>query len=243
MSLILTHCNDRKPKTQALIDRFCQQRLRCCNARSFARARNGKPWTSSSNRGRSRESIANIIPATSDAASRDCNRRRRANGESGQRPARGRLRRVPIFKGRGPSTKPFSLPYRQRKSCGGKIPFSGHQPAKSPAGTAAKKSIITSTIPQEGKSTVSANLACTLAKRTQQRTLLLEGDVRRPSLSQLFGLGRVSGICECLQGEHSLLTSIYHLRVRASGFYQRAALRSTRWNSCNQDDCRQRWIS
>ena len=74
-----------------------------------------------------------------------------------------------------------------------------------------KKVLITSTIPQEGKSTVSANLACTLAKRTQQRTLLLEGDVRRPSLSQLFGLGRVSGICECLQGEHSLLTSIYHL--------------------------------
>jgi capsular exopolysaccharide synthesis family protein len=74
-----------------------------------------------------------------------------------------------------------------------------------------KKVLITSTIPQEGKSTVSANLACTLAKRTQQRTLLLEGDVRRPSLSQLFGLGRVSGICECLEGEHSLLTSIYHL--------------------------------
>ncbi len=74
-----------------------------------------------------------------------------------------------------------------------------------------KKVLITSTIPREGKSTVSANLACSLAKRTQQRTLLLEGDVRRPSLSQLFGLGRVSGISECLQGEHSLLTSIHHL--------------------------------
>jgi capsular exopolysaccharide synthesis family protein len=74
-----------------------------------------------------------------------------------------------------------------------------------------KKVLITSTIPQEGKSTVSANLACTLARRTQQRTLLLEGDVRRPSLSQLFGLGRVSGICECLQGEQSLLASVYHL--------------------------------
>jgi capsular exopolysaccharide synthesis family protein len=74
-----------------------------------------------------------------------------------------------------------------------------------------KKVLITSTIPQEGKSTVSANLACTLARRTQQRTLLLEGDVRRPSLSQLFGLGRVSGICECLQGDQSLLASVYHL--------------------------------
>ena len=45
-----------------------------------------------------------------------------------------------------------------------------------------KKVLITSTIPQEGKSMVSGNLACTLAQRTQQKTLVLEGDLRRPSL-------------------------------------------------------------
>jgi capsular exopolysaccharide synthesis family protein len=74
-----------------------------------------------------------------------------------------------------------------------------------------KKVLITSTIPQEGKSMVAANLACTLALRTQQRTLLVEGDLRRPSLSQKFGLGRNPGLSECLQGERSLTTSIYHL--------------------------------
>jgi capsular exopolysaccharide synthesis family protein len=74
-----------------------------------------------------------------------------------------------------------------------------------------KKVLITSTIPQEGKSMVAANLACTLALRTHQRTLLLEGDLRRPSLSQIFGLGRNPGICEWLEGDHSLTTSIYHL--------------------------------
>jgi capsular exopolysaccharide synthesis family protein len=74
-----------------------------------------------------------------------------------------------------------------------------------------KRVLITSTIPQEGKSMVAANLACTLALRTQQRTLLVEGDVRRPSLMQMFGLGKNPGICECLQGERSLMTSIYHL--------------------------------
>jgi capsular exopolysaccharide synthesis family protein len=74
-----------------------------------------------------------------------------------------------------------------------------------------KKVLITSTIPQEGKSTVAANLACTLARRTQQRTLLVEGDVRRPSLSQMFGLRAIPGICECLQGERNLMTSVYHL--------------------------------
>jgi capsular exopolysaccharide synthesis family protein len=74
-----------------------------------------------------------------------------------------------------------------------------------------KKVLITSTIPEEGKSTVAANLACTLALGTKQRTLLLEGDVRRPTLSRAFGLGVNPGICEWLQGDRSLMTSVYHL--------------------------------
>jgi capsular exopolysaccharide synthesis family protein len=74
-----------------------------------------------------------------------------------------------------------------------------------------KKVLITSTIPHEGKSMVAANLACTLARRGQQRTLLLEGDVRRPSLSHLFGLNKLPGICEWLQSEQSQITNIYHL--------------------------------
>lgn len=64
-----------------------------------------------------------------------------------------------------------------------------------------KKVLITSTIPQEGKSTVAANLACTLAKRKQHKTLLLEGDLRRPAVAGKFGLGAVPGLCEWLRGE------------------------------------------
>jgi len=76
---------------------------------------------------------------------------------------------------------------------------------------ALKKVLITSTIPQEGKSMVAGNLACTLALRTQQRILLLEGDLRRPSLSKMFGLGKNPGLCEWLESERSLAASIYHL--------------------------------
>jgi len=76
---------------------------------------------------------------------------------------------------------------------------------------ALKKVLITSTIPEEGKSMISANLACTLARRKQQRTLLIEGDLRRPALSQQFGLGTISGMCECLQGSTDLMMSIYRL--------------------------------
>jgi capsular exopolysaccharide synthesis family protein len=74
-----------------------------------------------------------------------------------------------------------------------------------------RKILITSTIPQEGKSLVSANLACTLALRTHQKVLLLEGDLRRPALSQEFGLGRNPGLSECLEGKLPLEKCIYGL--------------------------------
>jgi capsular exopolysaccharide synthesis family protein len=73
-----------------------------------------------------------------------------------------------------------------------------------------KKVLITSTIPQEGKSTVAANLACTLARRKQQKTLLLEGDLRRPTVSDKFGLGKVPGLSEWLRGESESM-NIYRL--------------------------------
>jgi capsular exopolysaccharide synthesis family protein len=75
-----------------------------------------------------------------------------------------------------------------------------------------KKILITSTIPQEGKSMVAANLACTIALRTQQKVLLLEGDVRRPTQSKIFGIPQRPGICEWLNGERSLVKSMYRLQ-------------------------------
>jgi capsular exopolysaccharide synthesis family protein len=74
-----------------------------------------------------------------------------------------------------------------------------------------QKLLITSTIPQEGKSVVSANVACALTLGTRQRTLLLEGDVRRPTLSKVFGLKAHPGICEYLQGDRTIAASIYRL--------------------------------
>lgn len=76
-----------------------------------------------------------------------------------------------------------------------------------------RKVLITSAIPQEGKSMVSANLACTLALRVPEKTLLVEGDLRRPSLSQMFGIESMPGLSEWLQGERSLMNSIYHLEA------------------------------
>src|SRR6516162_8428810 len=44
-----------------------------------------------------------------------------------------------------------------------------------------KKVLVTSTMPEEGKSLISANLAGVLARR-KERVLLIEGDMRRPNL-------------------------------------------------------------
>jgi len=77
---------------------------------------------------------------------------------------------------------------------------------------AIKKLLITSTIPQEGKSVVSANLACTLALKGEQKVLLLEGDLRRPTLMRSFGLSGNPGLCECFQDGRPLGTCIYQLK-------------------------------
>jgi capsular exopolysaccharide synthesis family protein len=74
-----------------------------------------------------------------------------------------------------------------------------------------KKVLITSTIPQEGKSMISANLACALAHASDERTLLVEGDLRRPSLSHMFGIQKTPGIYEWLRDDDSPLTGIYRL--------------------------------
>jgi capsular exopolysaccharide synthesis family protein len=74
-----------------------------------------------------------------------------------------------------------------------------------------KKLLITSTIPEEGKSTVSANLATILARKQQPKILLLDGDLRRPSLSKQFGLGKLPGLSEWLHGEPRPITHIYRL--------------------------------
>jgi len=74
-----------------------------------------------------------------------------------------------------------------------------------------KRILITSSIPQEGKSMCSANLACSLALRAPQRTLLLEGDIRRPSLAPMFGLAPRPGLSEWLRGERELKDSICFL--------------------------------
>jgi capsular exopolysaccharide synthesis family protein len=80
-----------------------------------------------------------------------------------------------------------------------------------------KKLLITGSLPQEGKSTVAVNVAGTLARKEQGKVLLLEGDVRRPSLSEMFGARELPGLCNWLEGAQRQVANIYFLEEQ--GFW------------------------
>jgi capsular exopolysaccharide synthesis family protein len=80
-----------------------------------------------------------------------------------------------------------------------------------------KKVLITSTIPQEGKSTIAANLACVLSRTTEERTLLIGGDLRRPTLSKIFGIHSSVGINDCIRGEKTVFETVQ--RLDGAGFW------------------------
>ncbi|MEJ2034329.1 MAG: exopolysaccharide biosynthesis protein, partial [Deltaproteobacteria bacterium] len=68
------------------------------------------------------------------------------------------------------------------------------------AGKAAPRSIlVTSVAPNEGKGFIAANLAVTMAQGVEQHALLVDCDLRRPSLAALFGLTNEEGLADHLQ--------------------------------------------
>jgi len=65
--------------------------------------------------------------------------------------------------------------------------------------------LITSPGPEEGKSTTLANLAVTLAQ-AEKRILLVDCDLRRPTLHKFFGVSNEVGLTSLVVGEESLET-------------------------------------
>lgn len=74
-----------------------------------------------------------------------------------------------------------------------------------------KRVLITSSIPEEGKSLVSANVTGAISRK-KDRVLLIEGDMRRPVLAPEFGVSRMEGLSEWLQGSAQMPSNIYHLK-------------------------------
>lgn len=64
--------------------------------------------------------------------------------------------------------------------------------------------MVTSTLPGEGKSFVSANLAVCFAQNVNEHVLLIDCDLRRPTIHKLFGMDTPPGLSEYLQNGKDL---------------------------------------
>jgi len=89
-------------------------------------------------------------------------------------------------------------------------------------GRAVRAIIITSPGKGDGKSLTAANLALTMAQEYQHRVLLVDADLRRPTLHQLFGLRETPGLTDVLMGAATLDDAFvplaeHHLTVLPSG--------------------------
>ena len=85
----------------------------------------------------------------------------------------------------------FAESYRNIRSSIFFMPYDGPRP---------KSFLVTSAVPSEGKSTVSANLAITMAL-SGARTLLIDCDLRRGALREAFGISSKIGFAEVLKQE------------------------------------------
>src|SRR5262249_6040908 len=70
--------------------------------------------------------------------------------------------------------------------------------------------LVTSAIPQEGKTTISANSALVLAQRGS-RVLLVDADLRRPGLERMLGLSHERGLSTLVSGFCSADEAILNL--------------------------------
>ena len=81
--------------------------------------------------------------------------------------------------------------------------------------------VITSPCPGDGKTTVACNLSIAVAE-IGRKVLLIEGDLRRPRLNSVFGVGNNWGLSDVLRGDGQLENvSVSHLvrETEVSGLY------------------------
>lgn len=90
------------------------------------------------------------------------------------------------------------------------------------AGKEIKNVLVTSATISEGKSTAAALLACTMARYRDTKTIIVDCDLRRPRVHQLFALPKEDGVADVLTGRKKLdacfkQSPLPNLKVLTSG--------------------------
>jgi capsular exopolysaccharide synthesis family protein len=67
--------------------------------------------------------------------------------------------------------------------------------------TGTRSLMVSSGLPRDGKTLTSTNLALTLSESYDRRVLLIDADLRRPSIHEVFQLSYRRGLSEALRGE------------------------------------------
>lgn len=78
-----------------------------------------------------------------------------------------------------------------------------------------KRLLVTSSVVQDGKSLISANLALAMAAREKCEVLLIGGDLRQPRLNEIFGIGNLPGLGDWMDQQHKPISD-YLYRVEGS---------------------------
>jgi capsular exopolysaccharide synthesis family protein len=66
-----------------------------------------------------------------------------------------------------------------------------------------RRLLVSSALPKEGKTLTIVNLALTLSESYERRVLLIDTDLRRPAIHDVFGIPNQYGLCEALQSERA----------------------------------------
>ncbi len=80
-----------------------------------------------------------------------------------------------------------------------------------------KSILVSSGLPQEGKSFVAANLAISFARHKASRVLLIDGDMRRATLYKMLGAPEGPGLTEYLSGHATLASILQRPKPSADG--------------------------
>lgn len=81
------------------------------------------------------------------------------------------------------------------------------------SGKPPKTILVTSAIPGDGKSFVCSNLAVSIAQGIEEYALLIDADIRNPTISRYFGLGPGDGLSEYLSGGTDIAKNFYKISM------------------------------